>query len=252
VNKIRTAGSIILVLALTLWIQTQNLPAQQANGARTVILDDFEDNRAGTWPKKWYERDGKIKVQELEQSEREKFRYKVVEENNNRFLRYEGTRAKHINFPLIDEDRNNIYDINIYETPILSWKVRAHDLPVGANENEEGKNDSVASVYVVFEMGRVALVKRVPKSIRYTWSSTLEEGTEISTFFGKQKIKVVKSGKEDLGEWVTFEVNLVEDYRRMYGDDPPENPMAILIMSDGNSTDTHVKADYDDIMLKPE
>ncbi|MGM0547050.1 MAG: DUF3047 domain-containing protein, partial [Bacteroidota bacterium] len=62
---------------------------------------------------------------------------------------------------------------------------------------------------------------------------------------------VIKSGEEDTGKWVTFERNLVEDYRERFGDDPPRHPLAILILSDGNSTNTHVKADYDDIVLKP-
>jgi hypothetical protein len=93
-------------------------------------------------------------------------------------------------------------------------------------------------------------VKKVPKSIRYTWSSTLEEGTELSKFYGNQKIVVVESGSDQKGNWRTFERNIVEDYRRLFGDSPPENPIAILILSDGNSTNSHAKADYDDIMLK--
>lgn len=215
-----------------------------------IILEDFEQQTPNELPRHWYDRDGNEQLVEMDENIQEEFKYEVVEENGNRFLRYEGTRAKHINLPLIDKNENNIYDIDIYETPILSWKVRAHDLPEGANEDVDSKNDSVASIYVVFEMGRVALVKKVPKSIRYSWSTTLEEGTELSKLFGNQKIKIVKTGEQDLGKWVAFEVNLVEDYRRMYGDDPPSNPMAILILSDGNSTGSNVKADYDDIMLK--
>jgi len=123
-------------------------------------------------------------------------------------------------------------------------------LPENANEDSSDRNDSVASVYVVFDFGRVALFKKVPKTIRYSWSSTLKEGTVTSKLFGNQNIIVVKSGEEDTGKWVKFERNLVEDYRRVFGDDPPETPLAILILSDGNSTGSYVEADYDDFMLK--
>lgn len=245
-STVATLGAVLLGIDEA---RSQSSDYVEKNNS-TITLENFEQQTVGDLPKFWYDRDGNDELVDYSEDIQRDFKYKVAEEDGNKFLRYEGTRAKHINFPLIDEDEKNIYDIDIYETPILSWKVRAHDLPEGANEDEEGKNDSVASVYVVFEMGRVALVKKVPKSIRYTWSSTLEEGTELSKLFGNQKIKVVKSGEEELGEWVTFEVDLVENYRRLYGDDPPSNPMAILILSDGNSVDSHVKADYDDILLK--
>ncbi|MDZ7682594.1 MAG: DUF3047 domain-containing protein [Fodinibius sp.] len=91
----------------------------------------------------------------------------------------------------------------------------------------------------------------MPKTIRYTWSSTQKKDWEYSTFYGNQKIVVVESGPERTGQWMTFERNIVEDYKRLFGDKPPENPLAILILSDGNSTNSQVKADYGQIMLKP-
>lgn len=225
-------------------------PRHLDNGA--VLLENFENDDVGDYPKKWYDRDGNKKLINHSDEFTRNYLYRIMENEGNKFLRYEGTSAKHINLPLVNKDKDNIYNINIYETPILSWKVRAHNLPNNANEKSSDRNDSVASVYVVFDMGRVALVKKVPKSIRYTWSTTLDKGATGSKLFGNQQIIVVKSGKKDTGEWITFERNLVEDYRRRFGDSPPKTPLAILILSDGNSTGSFVKADYDDIMLKPE
>lgn len=222
-------------------------PFQTSRG--TFAIETFEDDSTGSLPGEWYNRDGKLKPANHKE-EAKLFRYMVAEEGGNKFLRYEGTNARHLNFPFINRDKENIYDINIYETPILSWKVRAHRLPQNANEDSKDKNDTVASIYVVFDLGRVALFKKVPKSIRYTWSTTLEEGTQTSKLFGNQNIIVVKSGESDTGKWITFERNVVEDYRRVFGDDPPKTPLAILILSDGDSTGSYVKADYDDIMLK--
>lgn len=210
-----------------------------------ILLEDFEDYQTGTIPEDWYNQKGERRPALYDEAEKSGYQYHVTEENGNKFLRYDGVEAKHLNFPLVNKG------INIYETPILSWKWRGFKLPEGANEDNDDRNDTIASIYVVFDMGRVALVKKVPKSIRYTWSSTLEEGTELSKFYGNQKIVVVESGPERTGEWLTFERNIVEDYQRLFGDDPPKNPIAILILSDGNSTQSHAKADYDDIMLKP-
>ncbi len=209
------------------------------------MLEDFENDALGTLPSNWYDRDGDKKLQEYREDIRNEFKYKVVKEDGNKYIKYEGTRAKHLNYPLANKEY-----IDIYETPVLSWKARAWQLPQNANEDHDSRNDVVMSIYVVFDFGRVALFKKVPKSIRYTWSSSLEKGTEISKLFGNQKIIVLESGKKNTGKWITFERNIVEDYRRLYGDDPPSQPLAILILSDGDSTGSTVEADYDNILLK--
>lgn len=241
---------IIIFALFGIYIPGAFAQVEDQKGSNTIVLESFENEKTGSLPSRWYDRDGNKKLIDHKKSFTKDYHYKVEEERGNKFLRYEGTRAKHINFPLINEDKENIYDINIYEMPILSWKVRAHELPKNANEDSSDRNDSVASVYVVFDFGRVALFKKVPKTIRYTWSTTLKEGTEASKLFGNQNIIVVNSGYEDVGKWVKFERNLVEDYRRVFGDDPPATPLAILILSDGDSTGSYVKADYDDIILK--
>jgi len=255
VFEVKVILSIVFSGFLFLTFSPQTTTAQSApkkldNGI--IVLEKFEEDSIGSFPKGWYDRDGNNTLLNHDPEIVKDYNYTVKKEDSNKFLRYEGTSAKHINFPLIDKKKNNIYGIDIYKTPKLSWKVRAHTLPVNANEEVEENNDSVASVYVVFDFGRVALFKKVPKTIRYSWSSTLPEGTVTSKLFGNQQIKVVKSGNEDLGKWITFEVNLVNDYRRLFGDDPPETPIAILLLSDGDSTGSFVKADYDDLMLKPE
>ncbi|HET8865674.1 MAG TPA: DUF3047 domain-containing protein, partial [Gracilimonas sp.] len=70
-------------------------------------------------------------------------------------------------------------------------------------------------------------------------------------FFGNQKIVVVESGEDEMGKWIRFERNIVEDYERLFGDKAPKRPMAILILSDADNTKSTAIADYDDIMLKP-
>lgn len=209
-----------------------------------VLLDDFENYATGTIPDTWYNQKGDHRPALYDPENKRDYQYSITESDGNKFLRYDGSQAKHLNFPLLKKG------INIYETPILSWKWRVFELPDGANENDDDRNDAAASIYVAFDMGRIALFKKVPKTIRYTWSSTQEEGSEFSKLYGNQKIVVVESGPERKGEWLTFERNIVEDYKRLFGDNPPENPLAILIMSDGNSTQSSVKADYDQIMLK--
>lgn len=216
----------------------------------SIILENFQQDPVGQLPKGWYDRNGDEQVAKQDSSIQAKYKYKVLQEGDNKFLRYDGMKAMHLNFPFIDKQKHNLYDINIYKTPVLSWKWRVFKLPKNGDENDDSRNDVAASIYVVFDFGHV-LFKKVPKSIRYTWSSTLPKGTKLSKFFGNQKIIVVKSGDKDTGQWITFKRNIVQDYENLFGDKPPKTPMAILILSDGDSTGSIVKADYDDIILEP-
>lgn len=241
--------SISLIIITALFFQEgmaqKSINKIEIGNNKVVYLDDFEQYEKGTLPSVWYNRDGDRNPADYEGQLRAEYQYQVESERGNQFLRYEGHEAKHLNFPLVGKG-----EINIHETPVFSWRWRVHDIPVGANEDADDLNDTAASVYVVFDMGRV-MFRRVPKSIRYTWSSTLPEGKEMSKFFGNQKIIVLESGEENTGKWQTIERNIVEDYRRLFGDEPPKTPIAVLILSDGDNTNSYAKADYDDFELRP-
>lgn len=208
-----------------------------------VLLDNFESDEIGSLPKAWLNRDGDGVPSTYSGKDRLEYEYEIVEEDGNRFLRYNGSNAKHLNFPL-----RNRPNLDLSETPILRWRWRAHELPNGADERDDKLNDTAASVYIVFEMGKV-LIQRVPKSIRFTWSTTVPTGKGFDKLYGNQWIFVQESGRESLGQWVTEEVDLESLYRTVFGDKVPQKPLALLILSDANSTQTFAAADYDDIEL---
>jgi len=244
--------TILTSLIIAGFFTSSTLVAQEAintvefgeNGV--VYLEDFEHYEVGTIPDEWYNRDGDNIPATYENTYKRDYKYKVMEENGNKFLRYEGTEAKHLNFPLIDKK-----EIDIYETPILKWDWRIFDIPEGGDEDSSSQNDVAASVYVVFDTSRI-LFQKVPVSIRYTWSSKHPVGSLFSKLRGRQRIMVIGTGENNLGEWQTFERNIVEDYENIFGKTPPRTPIAILILSDGDETRSHIKADYDDFELRPD
>ncbi len=234
--------NVVLFLYLSL-IQLLLLPASDTLH-KVYAIEDFESGEIGGLPIGWFNQKGNLATKDFSVDLRPTYNYQILEEQNNKFLRFEGTYGKHMSYPLINKE-----GIDIFETPMLSWKWRVHQAPKNANEDDDDRNDVAASIYVAFDMGRVALFKKVPKTIRYTWSSTLPEGTELSKFYGNQKIVVMGQGDNTNGDWKSFSRNIVEDYKRLFGDDPPAKPIAILILSDANNTNSPAKADYDDIML---
>ena len=59
---------------------------------------------------------------------------------------------------------------------------------------------------------------------------------------------VVESGSGHLREWRTYERNIVDDYRRAFGAEPP--PISgIAIMTDTDNTGESAKAWYGNISL---
>lgn len=208
----------------------------------SLLIEDFEEETPGSLPSRWFNQRGEYVPAMAPPEEMTGYLYRVREEEGNRFLRYEGKEAMHLNFPV-----REVENLDLRNHPVLSWRWRVHQLPEGGNEDRGGSNDTAASIYVVYGFNWLG----IPKVIRYTWSSTLPAGTELSKNLNNQKIVVVASGEENLGEWMLFERNIREDYRRLFGGRPPRRPVAFLILSDGDSTDSTAKADYDDIRLIP-
>ncbi|MGC2423473.1 MAG: DUF3047 domain-containing protein [Nitrospirota bacterium] len=105
--------------------------------------------------------------------------------------------------------------VNIGEHPYISWRWKAIELPEGGDFRKSGKDDQAAQVFVAFP-GR--------KSISYIWDTTAPVGS-VGAFsiplVIEVKIIVVTSGGADIGKWVTVTRNVYEDYKRLYGEEPP-------------------------------
>ncbi len=258
--KMPGLGYFVLFLSLILLV-TDKSKAQDTKYIHSLatsedgglMVEDFEGDSVGQLPYNWFEQRGVNRPYNYPEDIKKDYFYRIACEQIpnskiNQFLRFDGIKAKHLNFPL-----HQVKNLNLNETPVLYWKWRIWDIPAGADERNNKVNDTAASVYVVFKVKRMALVKELPQSIRYTWSSSLPIGTEITTFFGHQKIVVVGTGQPSNlnGEWMAFSRNLKEDYERLFGEKMPTTPLAILLLSDGNSTNDLVKADYDDIGFYP-
>ncbi len=206
---------------------------------RTIVADDFESYTPGTFPDRWVFVDGDKEVLSYEESRNEGEEVVVKEEDGNQFVRLT-TRGEALRYTL----RNGTdFDWNLNKHPFLSWRWRALHLPEGASER--GKNDTGGAIYVTFGedwLGR-------PKSIKYTYSSSLSVGSVVS--FGPLKVIVVDSAKEPrLGEWKTKRQNVYNDYRQVFGSEPPDRPVSITIWSDSDTTEDWARVDIDDIRLQ--
>ncbi len=125
--------------------------------------------------------------------------------------------------------------VNLKETPILQWSWKAVTLPRGGDSRRKETDDQAAQVYVVWPRFPEALRSRI---IGYVWDTTAPAGTIVpSQKTGTITYVVVRSGAADLGKWITEERNVVEDFKRIYGE-TPDNPAAFSVAIDSNDTNS--------------
>ena len=82
------------------------------------------------------------------------------------------------------------------------------------------------------------------------WASRLPKGSSVpSPYTSKALIVAVESGDEKAGQWVNEERNIYEDYRKLFGEEPPMLG-AVAIMTDTDDTRDEATAYYGDIFLE--
>lgn len=215
----------------------------QGHSSGRILIDDFESYDDESIPAKWRAlyNDRLVALTPEFMNEREYF--EVRRENGNGYVRaFANGEAAHIN-----KGNGDGFDWDTREHPILAWDWRALDLPSGAREDDDSRNDSGAGVYVLFSIeGR--FIKR-PKAIKYVYSSTLPLGTIVT--YGKLKVIVVSSARNGTGDWLHIERNVVEDYRNVFGEDAPARPLYIRLWSDSDNMNVISRADFDNVALLP-
>jgi hypothetical protein len=123
--------------------------------------------------------------------------------------------------------------VNLKETPVLEWSWKVVTLPARADSRKKDTDDQAAQVYVGWPRFPEAVRSRI---IGYVWDTTAPVGTIVKS----QKTAtityvVVRSGKDDVGKWLTERRNVAEDFRKIYGE-PPDSPGGLSVGIDSNDT----------------
>ncbi|MBI4052025.1 MAG: DUF3047 domain-containing protein, partial [Elusimicrobia bacterium] len=113
--------------------------------------------------------------------------------------------------------------------PILRWKWLIKKPLDIEKEEKKGGDDFAARIYVTFEydskkaslgqrakygLAKTLYGKYPPRAaINYVWASRVPQGESWENPYASQAIMVaVESGSEKLGQWVSEERNILEDY----------------------------------------
>ena len=233
-------GVVALGVALSFPVTGRAQSTSSHEDLAPTIVDNFEDDAPGAFPEGWVFVESDENIRSYEETRDPGEIMEVREEDGNRYVQLvtEGEALRYTK-------RNGVdFEWNLKDHPRLKWRWRAHQLPEGASERDQ--NDTGGAVYVTFGsdwLGR-------PKSIKYTYSSSLPVGTTVS--FGPLKVIVVDSAREPrTGEWKTVQRRIRDDYRQVFGERPPDRPVSITLWSDSDTTGDEAKVDVDDIELLP-
>ena len=192
--------------------------------ADRVIVEDWRSYPLGTRgiPGDWKEQTWGKPAYDLE----------IISDNGQPVLHL---RSKGDN-STISRDLTGSVDLN--ETPILEWRWKVMTLPTGGNACQKSTDDEAAQVYIAWVRSPEAVRSRI---IGYVWDSTAPAGTICkSQKTATVTYVVLRSGADELGKWITERRNVVEDFRRIYGE-APDNPSALSLAID--SDDTHSSAE---------
>jgi hypothetical protein len=124
--------------------------------------------------------------------------------------------------------------IDVKELPLLVWRWKVVTLPAGGDCRRKATDDQAAQIYVVFPRFPTRARSRV---IGYIWDTTAPAGTIVrSESSGFVTYVVVRSGAAELGRWLTETRNVVDDFKRIYGEAPTESVGAVSVAIDSNDT----------------
>ena len=160
-------------------------------------------------------------------------------------------------------------DIDPRKYSVLRWRWKARRLVPGANSTRRQTEDAPVRLIVAFEGDKDklsfsdqitfaetrALLGLEPPyaTLEYVWGNgALKETVVENGWNARIRLLLVESGDERLGDWVTETRNVVEDYRRAFGEDPGRI-ISIGIHCDSDATQSTSEGYFGDIkFFRPE
>lgn len=186
-----------------------------------------------------------------------------------RHTRYEWSAGEHAVHAVSSAAASGLIyrlDLDAVKLPILRWRWKVARALAKGDERSKKGDDYAARVYVTFRYDpstvgagtrfKYSLIRRLygeypPHSgINYVWANRLLQGESAPNPYTDRLMTVaVRSGDAEAGQWSTEQRNVVEDYRRLFKEDPP--PLAgIAIMTDTDNTGSQAEAWYADVELR--
>jgi Protein of unknown function (DUF3047) len=139
------------------------------------------------------------------------------------------------------------------DRPWLEWTWRVDQLQETADIRVKSREDFAAALFLIF--GRPSMTKRKVPTLAYVWTSgSVPVSAVVASPHrpGSVRSIVVRSGATDLGQWMRERRNVFEDFRRAFGQEPPDPVEIVALFTDNDQTGEPVEAYYGAIRAVPD
>jgi len=220
------AAALAAIVFASLAVGTPPLPAAEKEVFLLEEFDDLERWKPLTFPK-------------IERHSR----YSIEEKGEERFLRAES-----------DASASGIVlreTFPVGEYPRVRWRWKAGKVYEKGDARTRKGDDYPIRLYVIFPFdpesagfgerikygaARLLYGEYPPGSaLNYVWANRQGEARVIPNAFTGKAMMIVLRGPEEVGSWQVEEVDIVRDYREVFGEDPPATA-TIAIMNDSDNT----------------
>ncbi|HAS53790.1 MAG: hypothetical protein A2X56_15115 [Nitrospirae bacterium GWC2_57_13] len=134
-------------------------------------------------------------------------------------------------------------DLDVKQHPILTWKWKVTKLPAGGDFRKSKTDDQAAQLFLAFSK---------TKAIVYIWDTSAPQGLmkdAPAPPFMRIKAVVVRSGPAETGKWISEKRNVYDDYRKLYGQDPPPI-QGVRLQINSQHTETSAESYFADVALE--
>ena len=156
-------------------------------------------------------------------------------------------------------------EFNVNDWTHLSWRWRIKTTIPGAKDIKKSGDDYAIRIYVIFEYDpdssegfmklKYSLAKALygeypPHSaLNYVWANVDWDTEWIPNPFTDRAVMIAMDrGNQLTGEWRVHSSNILETYRKVFGEDPPAKA-SLAIMSDSDNTGEAGLGDIDYIRI---
>lgn len=143
-------------------------------------------------------------------------------------------------------------EFSVFKYPKVRWKWKISNVFQKGNAREKSGDDYPVRVYIIFNYDpetasfgkkiKYGLAKKIygeypPHStLTYIWANRQHrENILTNPYASEAKMIILQTGNDKAGKWIEQEIDILEDYHRAFGEDPPETG-SLAIMSDSDNT----------------
>jgi Protein of unknown function (DUF3047) len=144
-------------------------------------------------------------------------------------------------------------EVDLDATPVLRWRWRVDEPVPPTDLTQKGEDDTALTLYVGFpwDSGEASFTERLTRPLVEAYAGEDAPGRVLAYVFGGEQargevvasphlrsagaMRVLRPADSPTGEWFEERVDLVQDYREAFGEDPPD-PTQIAISADTDDT----------------